>query len=49
MSTQSEAEAAIKKFNGFSLGNREMRVNIARPKEETPRRGGFGGGGQRRY
>ena len=61
MSTQSEAEEAIKKFNGYSLGNREIKVNPARPKEESGR-GGFGnrsggsydrdrrgGGGQRRY
>jgi RNA recognition motif-containing protein len=42
MSTQAEAEEAIKKFNGFSLGNRELKVNTARPKEEGGR-GGFGG------
>ncbi len=41
MSTQAEAEAAIKKFNGYSLENRELKVNPARPKEE----GGRGGGG----
>jgi RNA recognition motif-containing protein len=45
MGTQSEAEAAIKKFNGYSLGNRELKVNIARPKEET----GRGGSKSRRY
>lgn len=42
MSTQAEADEAIKKFNGFSLGNRELKVNTARPKEESGR-GGFGG------
>jgi cold-inducible RNA-binding protein len=42
MSTQSEAEEAIKKFNGYSLDNRELKVNTARPKEEGGR-GGFGG------
>lgn len=42
MSTQAEAEEAIKKFNGYSLGNRELKVNTARPKEEGGR-GGFGG------
>jgi cold-inducible RNA-binding protein len=42
MSTQSEAEEAIKKFNGFTLGNRELKVNTARPKEEGGR-SGFGG------
>jgi cold-inducible RNA-binding protein len=40
MSTQAEA---IKKYNGFSFGNRELKVNAARPKEETGRGGGFGG------
>lgn len=45
MSTQLEAETAIKKFNGYSLGNRELKVNTARPKETSPR----GGSGQRRY
>ncbi|GAP21304.1 RNA recognition motif domain-containing protein [Leptolinea tardivitalis] len=42
MSTQEEAEEAIKKFNGFSFGSRELKVNIARPKEESGR-GGYGG------
>ena len=37
MSTQSEAEEAIKKFNGYSFANRELKVNIARPREERPR------------
>ena len=41
MSTQVEAEEAIKKYNGFSIGNREIKVNAARPKEESGR-GGFG-------
>jgi RNA recognition motif-containing protein len=42
MGTQAEAETAIKKFNGYSLDNREIKVNAARPREETGR-GGFGG------
>lgn len=42
MSTQAEAEEAIKKFNGFSLGNRDLKVNPARPKEEGGR-DGYGG------
>lgn len=41
MGTQAEAEKAISMFNSFSLHNRELTVNIARPREE---RGGFGGG-----
>ncbi len=34
MSSQSEAEQAIKLFNGSMLDNRAMKVDIARPKEE---------------
>ena len=45
MSTQAEAENAIKLFNGYSLGNRELRVNAARPKEESGFGGSRGGGG----
>ncbi len=51
MSTQAEAEQAIKTLNGTSLDNREIKVNAARPKEDTgrggfgPNRGGGGGGG----
>ncbi len=44
MGTQQDAEKAITMFNGYSLGNRELRVNVARPKEEN-RFGGRGGGG----
>jgi RNA recognition motif-containing protein len=49
MSAQSEAENAIRMFNGYSLGNREIKVNAARPREERPRTGGggYGGGGGR--
>lgn len=43
MSSQSEAEKAIGLFNGYSLGNRELKVNPARPREESGR-GGYGGG-----
>ncbi len=43
MSTQSEGENAIKMFNGYSLDNREIKVNVARPREERSP-GGFGGG-----
>lgn len=54
MSSQSEAENAIRLFNGKSLGNRELKVNMARPKEDRPMGGGYGGnrggggGGDRR-
>ncbi len=41
MSNQAEAEKAIQMFNGKTLGSRELKVNLARPREER----GFGGGG----
>ena len=41
MSNQSEAEKAIQMFNDYSLSNRALKVNAARPREER----GFGGGG----
>jgi len=47
MSTQEEAERAIKGLNEKMLDDRAIKVNIARPREERPRRGGYGGG--RRY
>jgi len=42
MGTQQDAEKAIAMFNGYNLGNRELRVNVARPKEDN--RFGNGGG-----
>jgi len=45
MSNQSEVEKAVSMFNGYSLDNRELRVNIARPREERGP-GGYGGGGR---
>lgn len=47
MSSQVEAENAIKALNGKMMDNREIKVNPARPREETPRRGGYGS--NRRY
>lgn len=41
MSTQVEAEQAISMFNGFNLGDRELKVNLAKPREDR-RSGGFG-------
>jgi RNA recognition motif-containing protein len=32
MTDQAEAEKAISQFNGYSLADRELKVNIARPK-----------------
>lgn len=42
MSTQAEAQKAISMFNAFSLGDRELMVNMAKPREE---RSGFGNRG----
>jgi RNA recognition motif-containing protein len=50
MGTQVEAQQAISKFNGQQMADRALTVNLARPKEERPRGGGFGdrgGGGGR--
>jgi RNA recognition motif-containing protein len=41
MGSQSEAEKAISMFNGYSLGGREIKVNPARPREDSGR-GGYG-------
>ena len=38
MNNQEEAENAIKMLNGKMLDNRELKVNIARPREERPHR-----------
>ena len=37
MGSQSEMEKAISTFNGYMLDNREVKVNIAKPREERPR------------
>ncbi len=42
MSTNEEAQAAITRFNAYSMGGRSLTVNEARPKPQ--RSGGFGGG-----
>ena len=42
--TQADAQKAIGRFNGQKLGERTLTVNLARPKEERSRSGGFGGG-----
>jgi RNA recognition motif-containing protein len=50
MSTDEEAQEAIKKMHDSSAGDKQLVVNEARPQEERPKsgfggRGGFGGGG----
>jgi len=49
MANADEAKAAIAGLNGTQLDNRTIVVNEARPKEDRPSRGGFGGdrGGKR--
>ena len=42
MSSQSEGEAAIAKFNGSELDGRSLTVSEAKPRESNG--GGFGGG-----
>jgi cold-inducible RNA-binding protein len=46
MGTDDEAQKAIRQFNEYSMGGRNLTVNEARPRPE--RSGGFGGGGNRR-
>lgn len=49
MGNAAHAKAAIEGLNGTQLGDRTIVVNEARPKEDRPARGGFGGnrGGNR--
>ena len=55
MSTEEEAQAAMKKLNNSQVDGRNIVVNIAKPREERPQgdfnRGGGnrGGGGRSRY
>lgn len=49
MTTQAEAQAAISKFNGHALKERDLTVNLARPKEDRPSGGSRGGGKRRNY
>ena len=44
MSTEDEAKEAIRRFNGYSMNNRPLTVNEARPREERPRDNRGGGG-----
>lgn len=38
MKTQAEAEKAIQMFNGKTVDNRELKVNVAKPRENRPQR-----------
>lgn len=44
MSNQVEAEKAISMFNGHSMGQRELKVSLARPRDDRGGGGGYGGG-----
>ncbi|GAC1422513.1 MAG: RNA-binding protein [Flavisolibacter sp.] len=41
MPNDSEGEKAISKLNNFSVNNRNMSVQIARPKEDKPKRNNY--------
>jgi len=45
MGSQQEAEQAIKMFNSYELDNRQIKVNPARPKEESGSRSSYGNSG----
>jgi len=45
METQSQAQKAISMLNGTRLDDRTLTVSLARPREERPQGGGFGGRG----
>src|SRR5512135_2458559 len=47
MSNQVEAEKAISMFNGHSMGQRELKVSLARPRDDRGGGGGGFGGGRR--
>jgi RNA recognition motif-containing protein len=47
MATEEGAQEAINRFNGHNLGDREIVVNVARPRED--RSGGGGSRGRGRY
>ena len=44
MATEDLAQEAIRRFNGYSMNNRPLTVNEARPREERPPRRDNGGG-----
>ena len=47
MGNQVDVEQAITTLNGYRLDNRQIKVNIARPREERPRGGWYDDRGSR--
>lgn len=48
MASEEDGQNAIRMFDGHSLGNRDIRVSVARPREERSGGGGrYGSGGGR--
>ena len=45
MGSDEDAQKAIAEVNGKDIDGRALKVNEARPREDRPRRDGFGGGG----
>ncbi len=41
LETDEQAQAAIKALDGKEVGGRTIMVNVARPKEDRPRDGGY--------
>jgi RNA recognition motif-containing protein len=44
MSSDEEAQKVVEALDGKELDGRQIKVNEARPMEDRPARGGFGGG-----
>jgi len=42
MENDEEAQKAISELNGYKVGDRELAVSVARPREDRPAGGGFG-------
>ena len=49
MGSDAEAQAAVQSLDGQNFGGRNIKVNIAKPREPRGNRGGYGGGGRSRW
>jgi RNA recognition motif-containing protein len=49
MTSQVDAQKAISMFNDYKMGERSLKVNLARPREERGDARRSGGGGSRRF